>query len=158
MFLLQLIAKLDRQKVPYVVVGGYAMALQGIVRATMDIDLVVSLQETHLKAAEHVLQQLGLESRIPVRASEMAHFHEKFHKDKNLVAWSFVDPRDPTKVVDLLIVPPLKKIKKIKIKVGGHSVVVATLTSIIEMKKLAARPADLADIARIETFLHDQEN
>ncbi len=38
----RILAAFERQKVDYVLVGGMAMAAQGFVRATRDIDVVVS--------------------------------------------------------------------------------------------------------------------
>lgn len=53
-------------RVPFVVVGGYAMALHGMVRATMGVDVVLNLKLEDFEKAERALGGLGLKSRIPV--------------------------------------------------------------------------------------------
>ena len=60
MFLLEICKNLKAAKVPFTVVGGYALALHGIVRATMDVDLVISLKQRDLQAAEKCLHSVGL--------------------------------------------------------------------------------------------------
>jgi hypothetical protein len=69
MFLERLIRTLNSHKLPYAIVGGYAVALHGAVRGTIDIDLVIQFQESHFIKLEKVLTEIGLESKIPVKAS-----------------------------------------------------------------------------------------
>lgn len=157
MFLLDIVQALESSGVPYVLVGGYALALQGIVRATVDVDFVVSLKEKDLIAAERALNGLGLTSRIPVRAVDMARFHQEYRSEKNLVAWSFVDPRDPTRQVDLLIHPPLKTVKTQLVSIHGTKIRVATKASLLDMKRLANRPEDQLDIQKLEKAMGDEK-
>ncbi len=44
MFLFDVCKSLDKAKIGYAIVGGYALALHGIVRATMDVDLVIQIK------------------------------------------------------------------------------------------------------------------
>jgi hypothetical protein len=151
-----LISAFEKAKIPYCLVGGYALALQGIVRATVDIDLVVSLQEPHLKEAEEVLKTLGLTSRIPVSAKEIAKFHEEYRTNRNLIAWSFVDFKNPSRQVDLLLYPSLKSVKSERIKVQNVSVNVATKKSLLKMKEAANRPEDQLDIQKLREAVKNE--
>jgi hypothetical protein len=155
--LLEIVRKFEAEKIPYLLVGGYALALHGIVRATMDVDLAVSLDEPHLTKAEKVLNDLGLQSRIPVRAKDMAQFHEEYRKNRNLIAWSFVDFRDPSRQVDLLIHPPIRSLKSEVISVHGTIIRVATKKTLLEMKRAANRPEDQLDISRLEEALREEK-
>ena len=74
MWILRLAAALDEAKVPYAVVGGYAVALHGAVRGTMDIDLVIPWTEESFNTTEATLKSLGLQSRLPVTAREVFRF------------------------------------------------------------------------------------
>ncbi len=47
------------------VVGGYAVALHGAVRATVDIDIALTWDLRSLQAAERTLVELGLVSNCP---------------------------------------------------------------------------------------------
>jgi hypothetical protein len=157
LLLLELVKIFEKEKIPYLLVGGYALALQGIVRATMDVDFVVSLKEEHLVKAEKTLNQMGLQARIPVRAKDVAQFHEEYRLQRNLIAWSFVDFRDPSRQVDLLIHPPLKSLKSETISVHGIKVRVATKKTLLEMKRAANRPEDQLDISRLEEALRHEK-
>lgn len=44
----------------YALVGGYAVALHGAVRATADVDLVIEFKEDSFAQAEAALLSLGL--------------------------------------------------------------------------------------------------
>lgn len=157
MFLLDIVRRFEEEKIPYLLVGGYALALHGIVRATMDVDLVVSLKEADLTKAEKILNGLGLQSRIPVRAKDIAQFHEEYRKDRNLIAWSFVGFRDPSLQVDLLLHPPIRSLKGETISVHGTKVRVAAKQLLLEMKRAANRPEDQLDISRLEEALRDEK-
>lgn len=154
MFLVDVATAFIDAKVPFTLVGGYALALQGIVRATVDIDFVVSLKIDHLKAAERALANLGLTSRLPITATDVAHFHEEYRTKRNLIAWSFVDFKNPSRVVDLLIYPPLSSVKaEIKV-VAGIPIRVATKQSLLKMKLTANRAADQLDIINLQELIN----
>lgn len=63
MLLIEIATGLQKDKVPFAIVGGYALALHGIVRATMDVDLVLNLKLKYFENAERVFKKIGLESR-----------------------------------------------------------------------------------------------
>ena len=49
MFYLNLFRALQEERVDYVVVGGLAMNLHGVERATMDVDLVLAMDDANLR-------------------------------------------------------------------------------------------------------------
>jgi hypothetical protein len=55
MFLYEVIDAIESVKIKYALVGGYALALHGIVRATMDVDLVISLSLKDFELVEQAL-------------------------------------------------------------------------------------------------------
>lgn len=70
MFVLDVTNELVKRKIKFALVGGYALAMHGIVRATMDVDIVVGLTKRELIEAEAAMAALGLTSRT----SEMSTF------------------------------------------------------------------------------------
>jgi len=52
MFVLKIVSTLKKAKVSYALVGGYAVALHGAVRGTLDVDLILRFQERHFVAAQ----------------------------------------------------------------------------------------------------------
>jgi hypothetical protein len=142
-----------KAKVPYAVVGGYALALHGLVRATVDVDLVLNLKQTDFVVAERVLQSLGLQSRLPISAEDVIKMRLEYIKNRNLIAWSFVDYTNPSRCVDILINMGLKEIQVQRISVAGRKIPVATLKSLLKMKQKSGRPQDLIDVANIKERL-----
>lgn len=153
MFVLEVTKALSDANVPYAIVGGYALALQGIVRATMDVDLVIRLTPKALSNAESALYSIGLQSRIPVTSKEIAEFRQEYIEKRNLIAWSFVDHKNPTRQVDILLTENLSNLKRKSISLGGHKVIVADLSEILKMKLKSNRPQDLVDIESIKRVL-----
>jgi hypothetical protein len=149
MLIQELCEGLSKRKIEYALVGGYALALHGLVRTTMDVDLVVGVSEKELVAMEGLLRDLGLVSRLPIRATEVAKFREEYIRERNLIAWSFVDPKNQTRQVDVLIRYVLTDVKVKRIKWGGLEIRVADLPSLLKMKLEAARPQDLLDVEKI---------
>lgn len=49
-FYVEVLLKLDELDVPYVIIGGFAASMFGITRVTLDIDIVVALEENHIQA------------------------------------------------------------------------------------------------------------
>lgn len=150
MLLHEVASSLDEAGVPYAVAGGYAVALHGAVRGTVDVDLVLRFRKADFLAAESALRALGLSPRLPVAAAEVFDFREEYVKNRNLVAWTFVDSRDPSRLVDVVITHDLAQMKATRIKLGRHSVSVLSIPDLIAMKKEAGRPQDLEDIRALE--------
>jgi hypothetical protein len=69
----RILAALDRHGVEYVLVGGMAMAAQGLVRATRDIDVVVSPAAQNVDRLKAALRELFDDPEIDsIRADELA--------------------------------------------------------------------------------------
>ena len=47
---LDIVHTLERIKAPYMIIGGFAATMYGILRTTFDIDIVVDLQDEHIQA------------------------------------------------------------------------------------------------------------
>jgi hypothetical protein len=150
MFLEKLAKELDESKVPYAVVGGLALALLGAPRGTIDIDIVVEHSEVVFQRLEASLQRLGLTSRIPVKASEVFNFRKEYIRERNLVAWSFFNPRNPFEVVDVIITHDLAHMSRVTKKLGSHRVSVISREDLIKMKIASGRPQDIEDVKVLE--------
>lgn len=150
MFIVELCQSLEKAKLDYAIVGGFAVALHGAVRGTFDVDLVICLKEDDFILAEKVMGKLGLKCRLPVTAKEVFQFREEYIKNRNLIAWSFSDPQDPTRLVDILVTEDLSKMKSVKMKVQGKALKIISKKDLIKMKKKAGRPQDLEDVRALE--------
>ncbi len=143
---------LEKHEVPYAIVGGFAVALHGLPRGTFDIDLIVRFTESDFMNLESALKTIGLVSRLPVTAKEVYQFREEYIQNRNLIAWSFVNPSNPIESLDVIITTDLKSVSHIKKKIHGHEITVIAKKDLIAMKKTAGRAQDLADIKALESL------
>ncbi len=157
MFLYEVIDSVESVKIKYAIVGGYALALHGIVRATMDVDLVLSLSLKDFELIEKAFQKIHLKSRLPIRAQDVIKMRKEYIEKRNLIAWSFVDYQNPTRQVDILITEDIANLDVEKISVGGRKIPVASLQDLLKMKLKAGRPQDLLDIENIRNKIDEKK-
>jgi len=150
MFLFRVCDALSAAGVPFAIAGGYAVALHGAVRGTVDVDLVIRLDESSFTRAEQALMTLGLQPRLPVTAAEVFRFREEYIRNRNLLAWSFVNPSNPAEIVDVLIGEDLADCEPVKVRVKGRVLPVVSKKDLILMKTRSGRPQDLEDVAALK--------
>lgn len=138
-----LISALDENDIEYAVCGGLAMAVHGMARATLDIDLLIkadSLENAYRVGAENGYDIRGLDISFKERAVEIRRV-------------SKIDDNGEVLSLDLLLVTPeVEDVWQTKETIDflGRKLCVVSREGLIKMKRLAGRPQDLADIARLE--------
>jgi len=140
----------NQRRISYAVVGGYAVALHGAPRGTLDIDFIVSLDEGTFLKVEAALLSMGFQCRIPVNAHEVFQFRKEYIENRNLIAWSFYNPANLSEVVDIIITENLDDCKTTEIKLSNFKLKILSRADLIRMKKRSGRKQDLADIAALE--------
>ena len=136
--------------VRYAIVGGYAVALHGAVRGTIDIDVALPWSHQDLRAAEAALTGIGLVSRLPLTAHEVHAFRDEYISERGLVAWNFYNPEDPSEQVDLVIAYDLTGKRTTTVELAGGPVQVLAVDDLIDMKRASGRPQDLEDAEALE--------
>lgn len=136
--------------VRYAIVGGYAVALHGAVRGTVDIDLVFPWTERTLVLAESALNGIGLMSGLPVSAREVYAFRDEYVANRNLIAWKFHNPDDPLEQVDIIINYDLTGKRTRRVELASGPVRVLSIRDLIAMKRESGRPQDIEDIRALE--------
>ena len=149
-FVEQVCQALAEHGVRYALVGGYAVALHGAVRGTVDVDLVVDWNLESLQGAEQALRDLGLVSRLPVGADDLFNFRDEYMSNRNLVAWNFYNPDDISQQVDLVISYDLKGRRRQRVAAPSGPLFLLTLEDLVNMKRASGRPQDLADVEALE--------
>lgn len=145
-FIIKVCKALKDAHIPYAVVGGYAVALHGAVRGTIDVDIVIAWTLENLQRAEKVLKALGLVSRLPINAASVYGSKTEFVEKRNLVAWNFYNPSNPLEQVDLIITYDLQNHKADLIQTALGEISVLSRKDLMAMKKASGRPQDLEDI------------
>jgi len=155
-FLRSLLAALDSDSIRYCIVGGLAVNLHGIPRATYDVDLVVVRERAELERLEQVLRRLGLTPRIPVSLSGFsdAAYCEQMRTERNLIAVTFTNAAKPLEEVDVLVSPTLDPndivARAIVRESGDLRARVACVDDLIAMKRATGREQDARDVEHLE--------
>ena len=138
---LELLRVLRKFKVRYTVIGGYAVGIHSEPRYTKDLDILISSSEENARATLKALAHFG---------APVANLSEEELSTPGLLYVFGIPP---------LRVDILNRIKGVnaetiirrskRIKLGDTSVTVVSVDDLIKLKKLAGRPQDLADLAKL---------
>ncbi len=152
MYYQEIIEALNKNNIRYVIIGGLALVLHGVVRLTADLDLIVDFEEKNLKKLLKVLEQLNFKPQLPIDAKKLLEekTRKKWEIEKNMKAFAFIHKKDDYKLIDIIINPPLSfnevyKRKQV-IQAQKTKINVISFEDLITFKKQAARTQDLKDI------------
>jgi hypothetical protein len=155
MFYLDLFGALERHRVQYVVVGGLALNLHGVERATMDVDLAIALDAPNVEAAIDAFEMLGLVPVVPVAPVKIHEARDpetlrRWRREKNMVAFGLRPGKGAGPTVDCLIDPvvPFATLagNAVAKSIGELRISIASIDDLITLKRAAGRSIDLADI------------
>jgi hypothetical protein len=143
------------EKIKYVVTGGFAINFHGIPRLTADLDLIIGLNPSNLKAAVEIFKKLGYEPRLPVPAENILDpiKRKEWRETKNLVAFSFFHPDYQEELVDVIIHKDDRFADYYKdrdiVKILEFEVPIINLNHLKELKRELGRKQDIADLQMI---------
>lgn len=132
--------------VDYAVVGGQAVALHGVVRGTIDVDVALRWSWPMLSRAEAALQSIGLVSQLPLTAAEVFERRDDYVANRNRAAWNFLDPDAPLRQVDIIIAYDLAGKRTEQVELNDGTVRVLAIEDLIDMKRRSGRAQDIVDV------------
>jgi hypothetical protein len=150
---------LDAASIRFVLVGGVAVILHGVPRTTADLDIVIDLEESHVRRFVAVMTDLGFVPRAPVAAVDLANadLRQAWVNEKNMVAFTFHRPGQPLDEVDVLVDPPLSFAEMDAgadvIEAEGLRLPIAGIRHLIRLKEIAGRAQDVADVDALRRLL-----
>lgn len=154
--------ELARAQIEFVLVGGVAVTLHGVVRGTMDLDIVLAMTDENLDRFVEVAKKLQMTPRIPVPLDTLknAEMIDRFHKEKRMLAFSLW-PADPAgTVIDVLVRPEatfeVLHAKAVTKEFLGVSVKIASIEHLLLMKHAANRDIDRFDIQALTSLQASQ--
>jgi hypothetical protein len=156
MKIVELLQALSDNEVQYVLVGGLAVQLHGFMRATVDIDLVLAMNNANLDRFIEVAKKFGLKPIIPVSIDSLKNAQQidQWHREKGMLAFALREPQIGGSVIDVLVRPDIAFDRlmtgAVIGKLFGRQVPIASIDDLIEMKRIANRPKDLLDIDAME--------
>ena len=156
MFYLDLFRTLQEERVDYVVVGGLAINLHGVERATMDVDLVLAMDDANLRRFLSAADRLKLKPILPVSIEALrdAKQLDAWAREKRLIAFSLhsASPNLPT--VDIIVRPavPFNAMHRNRIEkdIGGVRFNLASIDDLIKLKTGTGRKQDASDIEALK--------
>jgi len=152
-----IVTALNGARVKYLIVGGLAVIAHGYERLTKDVDLVIALEPGNISRGLRALLKIGYSISIPVTPEQFADsaLREKWRAEKQMVVlklWSDEHRRTP---IDVFIYEPFDFEEEYR-KAVLHAVLptenapILRYDALLEMKRDAGRPQDLADVAALE--------
>lgn len=139
------------KKIPFVIVGGAAIALHGIPRSTLDIDITMPAKATAVNKLFSVIHDEGLLSRDRYIVTLIDRPHLLIGQ------WMTLQDKSGVEFIDIFFENGkefkglLKRARKIEGK--KFNFYIASLADIEKMKRISARAIDIADIALIREKL-----
>jgi Nucleotidyl transferase AbiEii toxin, Type IV TA system len=155
MFYLDLFNKLQQFEVQYLLIGGLAVSLHGVERATMDIDITVAMQPRNLDKLIACAESLNLKPVLPVPLSSLKDLNllKQWHQEKNLLAFALRTEELAGVTLDILLFPPLDfaqmERRMTKFDIANTAVNVVCIDDLIALKQAAGRAIDLSDIEHL---------
>jgi len=156
MFYQEEISALNKKKVRYLVVGGVALVLHGVVRLTADLDLMVDLSKVNLIKFLEVMKSLDYKPKLPVdpRAFMDPEKRKKWAREKNMIAFAFGHQKHDYKEIDVFIDEPIPFAEAFKRKktlaAKDVKINVISFDDLITLKERAGREQDISDIKMLK--------
>ncbi|MCC5813953.1 MAG: hypothetical protein JJT78_04295 [Leptospira sp.] len=146
MFLSRIRNLFEKEGIPFAIVGGYAVALHGAVRGTLDLDIITELTESNLMKMESALQSIGMVSSLPITASMVASNRENLIREKNLIAWNFYHSERKRDILDVLITEDIGNFSVVQIPSDFGNMPVIDFEGLINLKSKTKRVQDIEDV------------
>ena len=151
----EILREFQKEKIKYILVGGIALNLLGVERATHDMDILVEMTDDNLAKVVSILGNKGYKVKQPVDPMGIA--DKKIRADwiynKNMKAFNFYK-EDEMKEVDIIIDSPVQypeaKKDAIWLKSGQLALPVISIKKLIKMKKDTGRPTDRFDVKALK--------
>ena len=155
--LFNLIKELSKADIKYLVCGGVACVLQGVERATYDLDISVSFEENNLRKLIEVMKNSKLIPRIPEPVENLLDENKRkeWFEKKGALVYTFLSGKTPLQLDVFLNYPRTYdelfknsdelEIDKVKFRVSS-------IEDLLFVKRMIdpARDKDLTDIKELE--------
>lgn len=132
------------------------MTLHGFQRVTMDVDVVLSMDDANLAKFVDGATAAGLRPVLPVPLDALrdASLIDLWHREKGMLAFALRSPDAVATMIDILVRPvvsfdELKRNAVVK-RVGPLSIPVAGIDDLIRLKTGTGRTKDVLDVEELE--------
>ncbi len=154
---------LDSASVRYLVAGGVAVNAYGYQRLTQDLDLVIGLQRENVLRALDALSELGYAPVVPVAIQEFADpaKRREWAEHRNMQVFSLASDAYLDTTVDIFVREPFDfeaeyAAAEIHELAPGVRLPLVALSTLIAMKREAARPMDRDDLTHLNWIAEER--
>lgn len=150
---------LNRARVRYMVVGGWAVGAYGAVRATKDLDLIVDFDRTNLRRLAQALSDIGYVPKVPENPEQLAdsEVRNRWIRKKDMKVFSFVGRQPPFYLVDIMVKHhgrfDVLYRRRTYARVGAVRIPVVPVGHLLRMKRIAKRPKDMEDVRKLQWLM-----
>lgn len=158
-----LLQSLSAAQVQYVLVGGLAVQLHGYMRSTIDVDLVLAMNDENLVRFIDVAKTFGLTPSIPVSIESLRNAEQidQWYREKGMLAFALREPQIGGGIVDVLVRPELSfeqlKENAVTGNLFSQQIWIASIDDLLIMKRSANRPKDRLDIDALEKIKRGED-
>ncbi len=144
--------QLNDRNVRYLVVGGIAVNLHGVPRATMDLDLMIDTARKNVETFIDALKNLDYKPRFQENPLNLADPEKRaeWQAKKHMVAFSFYQSDVPYLQVDVFLKNPIDfdeaEKNKDTVNVEDITIPILSLDDLIRLKQLSNRLQDVSDV------------
>lgn len=155
--LFNLIKELSKADIKYIVCGGVACVLQGVERATYDLDISVSFEENNLRKLIEVMKNSKLIPRIPEPVENLLDENKRkeWFEKKGALVYTFLSEKTPLQL-DVFLNYPRTYDELFKnsdeLEIDNVKFKVSSIEDLLFVKRRIdpARDKDLTDIKELE--------
>ncbi|MBP9191347.1 MAG: hypothetical protein KBF96_02240 [Ignavibacteria bacterium] len=155
--LFNLIKELSKADIKYIVCGGVACVLQGVERATYDLDISVSFEENNLRKLIEVMKNSKLIPRIPEPVENLLDENKRkeWFEKKGALVYTFLSGKTPLQL-DVFLNYPRTYDELFKnsdeLEIDNVKFKVSSIEDLLFVKRMIdpARDKDLTDIKELE--------
>lgn len=150
--------ELYKNKVRYLLGGGHAVNIYGIIRSTYDIDILLDLSDENLDKLLKAFQELKMIPALPIDVNDIKSeaIRNIWINEKNLIVLNFYKQDESYHSVDIFLKPLINfnemfNRKKI-VKYNDFEIYVINKADLITLKSIAGRSKDIADIKELKKY------
>ncbi len=156
MFIARICNLFREYNIPFAIVGGYAVAMHGVARGTFDVDIITAISEENFIKIETALAAIGMESILPINATDLFENLEKYKGERNLIAWNFRHPTRMRDSLDIIIADDMRDFEIVEVESDFGKIPTLSLNSLILMKSRLSREQDQKDVAALRMLKQDK--
>lgn len=152
----KILEELSKAQIKYLIVGGFAVNFHQVQRATVDLDLIIHLEEANVLKFTSMMKNLGYIPKVPVMPEDFANpaIRKVWIEEKNMKVFSYTLPNNPFETIDVFVEEPMPFEemwqRRFEVNAFNCTLFVVGLEDLITMKKAAGRDKDEFDIKQLE--------